>query len=275
MSPDTTKRIISALILLAIVGICLFTGTTQSILLVFVFGILILDEFYCNFFKFPRFTPQYFLTQVLLVIPFLLFNFWASHVIVWDVVSGLAAAVNIGLLFYLFYVDLDNNVLKKFFEKYPYLIGIFFLLPLSSLTAIFHFEKWRAFLGLLLIVNYGMDTGAWFFGKKFGKRKLWPKVSPKKTIEGLIGGMLTSGFLGGIFWHIAFGKIEFTQVLIFCLLGAMSQLGDLIQSKMKRQFEIKDSSKLIPGHGGVYDRLDSLLYLGPFFVTAIRSFYLK
>ena len=62
---------------------------------------------------------------------------------------------------------------------------------------------------------------------------------------------------------------------LFCILGVLSQVGDLVQSKIKRQFGVKDSSQLIPGHGGVYDRIDSLIFLAPFYATVIRYFYFQ
>jgi len=112
-----------------------------------------------------------------------------------------------------------------------------------------------------------MDTGAWFFGKKFGKNKLWPSVSPNKTVEGLIGGMILSGLLGGICFHLLYNQFSISLFFLFCFLGLLAQLGDLLQSKMKRQVGIKDSSNLIPGHGGVFDRVDSLFFLTPFFLA--------
>ncbi len=115
-----------------------------------------------------------------------------------------------------------------------------------------------------------MDTGAWFFGKNFGKNKLWPAVSPKKTVEGLIGGMIVAAVCSTVFWNAAFPVFHWYYALIFAFCGLISQVGDLVQSKLKREFEIKDSSNLIPGHGGVYDRIDSLIFLSPFFVIVVK-----
>ena len=118
---------------------------------------------------------------------------------------------------------------------------------------------------MLLLVTYGMDTGAWFFGKNFGKKKLWKKVSPNKTIEGFFGGMFTSALIGscGLFLY---GTTPTALIaIVFGLCGGVSQLGDLLESKLKRQAKIKDSSNLIPGHGGFYDRVDSLFFWVPFF----------
>ena len=136
------------------------------------------------------------------------------------------------------------------------------------------FEQWRYFLGLIFLINFGMDTGAWFFGKLFGRHKLLPAVSPKKTIEGLFGGMFVATLSGYLFW-LNYLENEDTKLIIlfFPLLAIVSQLGDLVQSKLKRQFDLKDSSALIPGHGGVYDRVDGLVFLAPFFMLVINLFY--
>ncbi len=179
------------------------------------------------------------------------------------------------LLYYLFFVEIQSKSVVDFARSWPVVAGPFVLLFMASMTIIFQFSKWKEFLAMLLFVTYGMDTGAWFFGKKFGKRKLWPEVSPNKTVEGLIGGAFASGFLGSVFWLSLFNRLSLRLFIFFMFLGVMSQVGDLIQSKLKRQFELKDSSTLIPGHGGVYDRLDSLCFLSPFYALAIRYFYLQ
>ena len=116
------------------------------------------------------------------------------------------------------------------------------------------------------------DTGAYFFGKKFGNRKLLSKVSPGKTIEGFVGGLfvccLTVGFyvysIDYINFYVAFG-------LLF--LGLFSVIGDLSESIFKRAANIKDSGSLLPGHGGFLDRLDSLLAVLPLYF--LLFFYTK
>ena len=100
-------------------------------------------------------------------------------------------------------------------------------------------------------MTYGMDTGGWFLGKNFGKRKLSPTISPNKTIEGLVGGALFSGILTCIYLNYLGIKISLTIFIGLSTMAAMTHLGDLAQSKLKREVKIKDSSNLIPGHGGV------------------------
>ena len=160
--------------------------------------------------------------------------------------------------------------MKKSATKNPGLIPFLVILPLLSFGIHFESNQWRYVLSLLLIVTYSMDTGAWFFGKNFGKHKLWPAVSPKKTVEGLIGGMFFTAMCSTIAWNVLFPVFSWYYPLIFAFCGLISQIGDLVQSKLKREFEIKDSSNLIPGHGGVYDRIDSLIFLSPFFVIVVK-----
>ena len=155
-------------------------------------------------------------------------------------------------------------------REFSFLTGLFFLIPGLALGLLFFEEKWLRNIIILLIVNFGMDTGGWAFGKLFGKHKLMPEVSPNKTVEGLLGGILTSAVLGSLFWYFFGDGFDWTLFVLFAFLGLISQVGDLFQSKVKRTFGVKDSSNLIPGNGGIYDRLDGLIYLAPFFAVALN-----
>jgi phosphatidate cytidylyltransferase len=108
------------------------------------------------------------------------------------------------------------------------------------------------------------DTAAMFFGKSFGRHKLAPTVSPNKTVEGFIGGFIgvfIVAMIFKVFWlkDVAVGHF----IILSLLIGLFGQLGDLVESLWKRSLGIKDSSNLIPGHGGVLDRFDSLLFAAP------------
>lgn len=116
----------------------------------------------------------------------------------------------------------------------------------------------------LLIITVSTDTFAYFVGIKFGKHRLMPKVSPKKSIEGGIGGLVVATLIGT--WFAMHFKLIIDSILIMVLismsLSIVSQAGDLIASKFKREVGIKDYSNLFPGHGGILDRFDSLVFSG-------------
>lgn len=120
------------------------------------------------------------------------------------------------------------------------------------------------YLLFVLFVIWTTDTGAYFSGRFFGKRKLWPSISPNKTIEGAVGGLLLAIFVSLIFTWISPLPISTFQILGYGIIISMSgQVGDLVASALKRQFEIKDFGTLLPGHGGILDRFDSLLFVLP------------
>ncbi|MEH0834743.1 phosphatidate cytidylyltransferase [Pectobacterium cacticida] len=118
----------------------------------------------------------------------------------------------------------------------------------------------------VMLLVWGADSGAYLFGKLLGKRKLAPKVSPGKTWEGFLGGLATSALISLLFSFYAPLTVVTSTLLICSIAAALaSVLGDLTESMFKREAGIKDSSHLIPGHGGVLDRIDSLTAAVPVF----------
>ncbi|HUR81266.1 MAG TPA: phosphatidate cytidylyltransferase, partial [Thermoanaerobaculia bacterium] len=124
-------------------------------------------------------------------------------------------------------------------------------------------EGWKLIFFLLLVVWLG-DSGAYYFGKAFGKHKLSPRISPKKTVEGLIGGMTTS-IITALVIHFTFFKAFplLHAILAGVLLSFAGVIGDLAESMWKRSADVKDSGTLLPGHGGFLDRFDSILFTAP------------
>jgi phosphatidate cytidylyltransferase len=151
-------------------------------------------------------------------------------------------------------------------------IGLLILLP--AWQGLVLFKQWPLANGLILAVMvlvWGADIGAYFTGKAFGKRKLAPRVSPGKSWEGAIGGLFTSLLI-----TLAVGLYRgwFASELLLALAGAalvvsISVVGDLTESMFKRQAGLKDSSNLLPGHGGVLDRIDSLTAAIPMFAALL------
>lgn len=114
----------------------------------------------------------------------------------------------------------------------------------------------------ILFVVWATDSGAYFIGKFFGKKKLWPAISPNKTIGGAIGGLVIA-LIVGIVFHLVYA-FDFSLayvIFITIVISIVGQLGDLVASAIKRHYNIKDFGKIFPGHGGVLDRVDSLLFV--------------
>ena len=168
------------------------------------------------------------------------------------------------------------------------ILALYFLLRPGCLTRVHHHFGWiclgiiyvallmghlvllrvlddgRQWIFLTLVVIMSCDTCAYVIGSRFGKRKLYPLISPNKSIEGAIGGV-GGAVLGALLSKfLFFGSIGlWPAVLVGALLGVVGQIGDLFESMLKRACAVKDSGNMIPGHGGILDRLDSLLFAFP------------
>ncbi len=128
---------------------------------------------------------------------------------------------------------------------------------------------------MVMLITFLQDTGAYFAGRSLGRHPLAPKISPKKTIEGALGGILLGSAAAFFAWRFFPGleKLSPIAVLGLGLLGTvMGILGDLTESLMKRAYKIKDSGTLLPGHGGLLDRVDGLLFAGPSLYLYLKLF---
>ncbi|ATO20750.1 phosphatidate cytidylyltransferase [Acinetobacter sp. LoGeW2-3] len=151
--------------------------------------------------------------------------------------------------------------------------GIGVILISAAVTAIYSVWQnspwWLMYLFLLV---WGADSGAYFVGRKLGNKKLAPNVSPNKSVEGLYGGIVTS-MLIVITVALLYLDISVPELILFLILSVLtvfsSVLGDLFESMIKRRAGIKDSGRILPGHGGVLDRIDSLLAAAPIFAAGM------
>jgi phosphatidate cytidylyltransferase len=152
------------------------------------------------------------------------------------------------------------------------LLGILYVSLLFGFQVGIH--RWfqgKQFLLFLYLVIWASDTGAYYVGTAFGKRRLYEKISPKKSFEGLIGGTAASMLVAllGSFWLVkGLGAAE--AVVLGLVLALVGTLGDLAESLIKRSAGVKDSGTLIPGHGGVLDRMDSMLFAAPVLYYYLR-----
>jgi phosphatidate cytidylyltransferase len=165
----------------------------------------------------------------------------------------------------------DSLLFERQLPRAPLRVGLAVLgaaypgLALASLVQLRSAPEGLGFIGLCLAGTWLNDTGAYFAGRTLGRRKLYPRISPSKTWEGAVGGLIASiagalvvraFLLPGIPWVAA--------AAIGAGCGILGPLGDLSESMLKRAFEKKDSSHILPGHGGLLDRIDALLFNAPF-----------
>lgn len=148
--------------------------------------------------------------------------------------------------------------------------GFLVLLPAWAALILLHRNFGPGYVILLMFLVWGADTGAYFAGRAFGRHKLAPRVSPGKTWEGVFGGAalaLIVGLVGTLWLQPVGGYVAFLLLILITVL--ISILGDLVESLFKRVADLKDSGGLLPGHGGVLDRIDSITAAGPLFVLGL------
>lgn len=178
----------------------------------------------------------------------------------------------LGLLVYFLalFAELMASHVKVRFDRVCvcFVAGVLIPFLFCSLVRIHGTRDGRFFIMIPFVLAWLSDSGAYFAGRAFGQRKLAPVISPKKTVEGMVGGIL-SAMVGMVVYmlilNLVFGfEVNYIYALVYGLLGSLGGvLGDLSFSVIKRQTGIKDYSKLIPGHGGMLDRFDSMIVVGP------------
>lgn len=213
-----------------------------------------------------RFGIITFIATICLVIPR---QYWFTHL---ESVNLIAMFYICGMLLLSFTVfahhkyNFDNVATAMFGSIYVGL-GFRFLIELREYS-----------LDLILfqfLIIWATDIGAYFVGKKFGKHKLAPDISPNKTIEGAVGGVLLALIVSFFFVEFFNPNLGGTRhhLILTMLVSLFGQIGDLVESAMKRHFNVKDSGKILPGHGGILDRFDSNIFTS-FFMMAWFTFVL-
>jgi phosphatidate cytidylyltransferase len=169
--------------------------------------------------------------------------------------------VGFSLLFLFRVSSIENAAREVAFALLGFLYIPFLLMHLVLLRQTPYGIQWLFVIMLIVMTN---DSTAYYTGSAFGKNRLYPLVSPKKSIEGAVGGLF--GSLGGTLLarFAFFPQLTLTDAIVTALvIGVVGQAGDLFESLLKRSFGVKDSGSIIPGHGGVLDRLDSILFAAP------------
>jgi len=163
--------------------------------------------------------------------------------------------------------ELENNVGKSIFTVIYISIPFGFALGLPDYLPYNSYFSMEVFM--LFVLIWSSDSFAYFTGSLFGKHKMIPSISPKKTWEGFFGGIVCTIILG-YFIESKFPEMKGNWMVVGLLVAIFAPLGDLVESKFKRIFDVKDSGKIIPGHGGILDRLDSFMLCVP-----VVYFYFK
>jgi phosphatidate cytidylyltransferase len=239
------------------------------IALFFIFGLICMAEFK-KLIQLKSFFPY-----VIYTILYLGFAYWK---IIADSVKGIDETAQILLVITIFVQlilikDLFSEKTIPLFSSKRFIITTFYLSSgFVFLVCIANFKQ--NFTPLLLLGSFILvwinDTFAYIVGKNFGKQKLFPSVSPKKTVEGFLGGLFFACIASYFIWYFT-DLLSFTNWLILSIIvSVFGTLGDLIESKFKRQANVKDSGVIMPGHGGLLDRLDSIIFAAPFIFLFLR-----
>ena len=169
--------------------------------------------------------------------------------------------VSFKLIFWLFN---STELVVDIQSKWVNLIG-YVVLPFIFIIKIATFQGFEPTLIIcIFILIWTNDTFAYIVGKSIGKHKLFEAISPKKTVEGFVGGIIFALIAGFIIAHYYFLRPTYFWIFTAIIVSIFGTLGDLIESKFKRIADVKDSGSIMPGHGGLLDRLDSIIFVSPF-----------
>lgn len=198
---------------------------------------------------------------------------WAAYMVGPDLCLALVALNLVGVaLVSLFQFKTERTVLNVIKGQ---LQGIIYIpVLLSFLIVIRQGSFGMIWIFYLLAIIFAGDTGAYYVGSYFGRHNLSPAISPGKTIEGSVGGVAANLAVGAIGKALFLPGLSWSMsILFFLAIGVAGQMGDLFESEMKRFSGIKDSSSILPGHGGILDRIDALLFASPVAYIFIRFIF--
>ncbi len=256
------QRIKTAIILVIIVGVAMFTTKLPILFLPLLsLGVVIAAHEWTKLMPKRKFPARFILlvlvvTLISVLLPQLWLLWWALSVVIW-------------VMAFKWVLVFPNQ--EKWYGRRLFAMGVVILVAaITAMYSLWQMSPWWLMYVFLLV--WCADSGAYFVGRKFGKRKLAPNVSPNKSIEGLLGGLVTSAIVAIVIGSV-YLSLDWIALLAFLLLSGAtvvaSVLGDLFESMLKRRAGIKDSGTILPGHGGVLDRIDSLLSATPIFAFGV------
>ena len=272
------RAITSVLIIISIVPLILFSHYFIYPVILAALGVTAVYEILKVIGVSKRFSislPAYLFAAAFPILPYFIGHEFTKSVALFaaeDSVKNVLLLLAGALLIYLFYL-MGGAVFSKGKVPFSKIAEIFtavtyVVVSFTALSIIRYFDKSLVGmfqLGLVFIVAWICDVFAYLVGSLFGKHKLIPEISPKKTVEGAIGGIVFAAFAYLLYGHIVDMVVDSITVnylflgIFGTVLSVVSQIGDLIASLIKREYGVKDYGKLFPGHGGVMDRFDSVL----------------
>lgn len=254
-------RLLSGIVLVAALITVIFFG--GNVLLVFLGIISLIGQYELyRAVKLEKSLPAFLGYAVSLCYEFLLF-YGRKDLVIYEVVVFFLVLMTLYVFSYPKYVVEQISVIFMGFFYVTVMLSYIYQVRMMAPEGLIIDEGLIA-VWLIPISAWGSDTCAYCVGRLMGKHKLPSPLSPKKTIEGCVGGVLGAGLLGmayGLIWKLPGAALYFA---IICAVGSViSQIGDLTASAIKRNHDIKDYGKLIPGHGGILDRFDSVIFTAP------------
>lgn len=271
---DLKQRVITGLVFgIVMIGSILLSPITFFILF-FIINLLSVLEFY-KIVSIDDIKPQIIFGTGISIIIYLYFTHIAQSYFKFEMQTEIdillkSPFIIFLLLLFLFIFELYRNKQKPFVNIALTIAGVFYIaLPLGLFSCMAFYpggnEKYHPQLVLgFFILLWSSDTGAYFAGRQFGKNRLFERISPKKTWEGLLGGALTAMIAALIISKYYTILTMPDWIVISLIIVIAGTFGDLVESMLKRSLQLKDSGKILPGHGGLLDRFDGLLGSAPF-----------
>lgn len=260
-------RVISVIISLPFMIASLYIGGIPLTILIFLLSIVGLYEYY-NAFKNIGYKPNFVIGYLGTISYYIAILFNRSYILMFPIILFIVL-----LLLFLDVIKKDKSILDIAIT----ILGLVYIVYMFSVVLFLHKGLYgRAVVWLPFLTAWLSDTFAYFAGVHFGKNKLCPKISPKKTVEGSLGGIFGStafSIIAGIlFKKLGIDIPLFHYGIIGILSGITGQIGDLFASSIKRFCKVKDFGNILPGHGGILDRFDSILFTAPTVYFYIKLF---
>lgn len=264
-------RISTGLIFLVVVIGCILWNPYSLASLFYIVGILGMLEYY-SLAKFGGVHPQ--LTLGILTGTVL---YMAIELVKLNIFPGTIVGISIPFFVAIFIYELYRKRPDPFTNIAHTILGIIYVMAPLALLNVFTFEEIinayqpEIVLGFFIMLWLN-DTGAYVFGRLFGRHKLFPRISPKKTWEGAVGGVVSA--FGGAYaiWLYSSDFSLANWLILALIITVCATFGDLVESLLKRSLNVKDSSNILPGHGGILDRFDGVLLASPMVFTYLMLF---